>query len=474
MIMGIFSHGFMFAYYCSGGTYYVSLLGNDSNSGTETQPWKTIQKAADTLSAGDTALVRNGIYSPVTVNVSGSKVKGNITFQNYPGEKPIVDATGVEPPEDDTGLFLLIDRSYINISGFELRNYTTANRKATPTGIYMGGACRHIEIRNCNIHDIANTGGKRNHAGNAFGLAVYGTSTTPASQIVIDGNDIHNLRTGSSESLSINGNVVECTVSHNKVHDNNNIGIDFIGYEGTCPDPAQDRARDSTCTDNEVWNISSQNNQAYKDGDYSADGLYCDGSDYIILSHNIVHDCDIGAELSCEHPGKLTTNIALENNSFYHNRTGGVFLGGYAADGTGGTDRCGIYWNTFYEDDTMTQGDGEAQLRWRTSHCTFRGNIFYGRPDNPLITVPVTAADNVANRWDDNVYYTSAGADAAQWIWNNTTLTGFAAWQKASGQDAHSLFADPQLIRTGPTPDLDLQSGSPAIPLRAKAAPKTL
>jgi len=46
-------------------TFYVDqahVLANDSNTGTETKPWKTIQQAANTLQAGDTVYVKAGIY----------------------------------------------------------------------------------------------------------------------------------------------------------------------------------------------------------------------------------------------------------------------------------------------------------------------------------------------------------------------------------------------------------------------------
>lgn len=39
-------------------TFYVSENGNDSNDGTIDAPWKTIQKAADTLNNGETVYVR--------------------------------------------------------------------------------------------------------------------------------------------------------------------------------------------------------------------------------------------------------------------------------------------------------------------------------------------------------------------------------------------------------------------------------
>ena len=40
--------------------YYVTPDGDDANPGTESQPWRTIQKAADTLVAGDTVYIRAG------------------------------------------------------------------------------------------------------------------------------------------------------------------------------------------------------------------------------------------------------------------------------------------------------------------------------------------------------------------------------------------------------------------------------
>jgi hypothetical protein len=107
------------------------------------------------------------------------------------------------------------------------------------------------------------------------------------------------------------------------------------------------------------------------------------------------------------------------------------------------------------------------QLRWRTSDCLIHRNILFTGAVNTLVTIPVGAANNVSNTFNDNVYYSAAGSANSQWIWNNVALTGFAAWQSRSGQDAQSLFANPQFVSTGANPDLDLQSSSPAIPLDA-------
>jgi hypothetical protein len=455
----------------SAGVYYVATNGSNSNPGTLALPWQTIQHAANKLHPGDTVYVRGGIYKEaVTVNVTGSnEVDGRITFVNYPGEVPIVDGTGLAPPADGsyTGLFYLNNCNCITIDGFELCNYGTASIVPTPAGIFISGSSSYILIKDCNIRNITSTGGGPANSGNAFALGVYGTSATPCTGIVISHNSIHNCKTGSSETVSLNGNVTNFQVIDNLIYDNNNIGLDFIGFEGVCPDPAQDQARGGICEGNTIWNTSSQGNQAYPEGDYSADGFYVDGGTDITIEGNISYNNDIGVELASENAGKATSLITLRNNMVYSNRTGGLFMGGYSAEGTGGTEGCTIVNNTFWNNDTLQWGNGEMQLRWRTSGCVIRQNILFAGAVNTLVTIPVAAANNVNNTFNDNVYYSAAGSGGAQWIWNNVGLTGFAAWKATSRQDAQSIFANPQFISTGANPDLDLQSSSPAIPLGA-------
>ena len=150
---------------------------------------------------------------------------------------------------------------------------------------------------------------------------------------------------------------------------------------------------------------------------------------------------DIGLELASEHAGKLTSSIQVTGNTFIKNHQTGLFLGGYASSGTGGTKGCTITGNTFYQNDTLQWGNGEVQLRYRTSNCVLKNNVIYGGAGNYLVTVPVSAANNVNNVLDDNTYYAAAGANKTLWIWNNKQVTGFAAWKTVSGQDADSQFA---------------------------------
>ncbi|TCO91350.1 concanavalin A-like lectin/glucanase superfamily protein [Chthoniobacter flavus] len=78
-------------------TYYVSPSGNDANTTTQAQnistPWKTIQKAASSMAAGDTCLIRAGTYrETVTMPISGTAA-APITFKAYTGEVATISGT---------------------------------------------------------------------------------------------------------------------------------------------------------------------------------------------------------------------------------------------------------------------------------------------------------------------------------------------------------------------------------------------
>jgi len=441
-------------------TYYVAPTGNDAWPGTLAQPWRTIQKAASTLAPGDTALVRGGVYgSPVTVTVSGSSTGGYVTLANYPGETPVIDATGITPPLNPTGLFLLADCHHVVIRGFELRNYRTPSTSRIPAGVFVTGASHHVEIRGNNVHHIENTGGNVSDSGNAFGIAVYGTGPQPISNLVIEGNEVHHCKLGSSEAVVLNGNVANFEVANNRVHDNNNIGMDFIGFEGTCSDPAQDQARDGFCRGNTVWNISSFGNQAYGN-EYSAAGIYCDGATRVTIERNVVHGCDLGFELASEHPGKATRNITVRDNFSYGNRLAGLSLGGYNATSTGNSEYCVVRNNTFFQNDTLRWGSGEIQFQYRCYSNSLLQNIIVANGQNLLLSNP--GSGNAANVFNWNLYHCPGGSGAAQWEWMGATRTGFAAWKAGAGQDGNSLFADPKFVSTA-MPDLHLQPVSPAV-----------
>ena len=174
--------------------YYVSeSLGSDSNAGTESAPFQSINKGISMLNPGDTVYVMEGVYTNnnfgtvdpstntnmsnphvVTLNKSGTE-DAYITLRNYPGHTPkikfdgrggiiisnnmnyiIIEGFEVEGPSQDIDYSMAIaDREYKILcaeDGDSSTNYNNAYFGGK--GIWGGyGAHKHVIIRNNIVHD---------------------------------------------------------------------------------------------------------------------------------------------------------------------------------------------------------------------------------------------------------------------------------------------------------------------------------
>jgi hypothetical protein len=146
-------------------TYYVATNGNDSNPGTEAQPFRTIQKGVDRAQAGETVYVRGGTYhEEVKVNNSGAENRP-IIIAAYPNERPVIDGeytlpentpvdcnNNVNPPRCFVWEPLVqIKANYIRFSGFELLR---SQGRGIVVSRNANTAIHHIDIDNCLIHDV--------------------------------------------------------------------------------------------------------------------------------------------------------------------------------------------------------------------------------------------------------------------------------------------------------------------------------
>jgi len=441
-------------------THFVSPSGSDGNSGTSVnQPWKTIQKAADTVGAGSTVCVRGGIYhEKVQVNVSGSDIGGWIEFQSYAGETAILDGEGLTVQSGWSPLIKITDQSYIRIIGFEIRNHISSAKNHVPIGIYVSGEGGHIDIIGNFVHNIETNYGGTN-GGDAHGIAVYGTGNSPLTGILIEGNELSDLKLGSSEALVVNGNVDGFSILNNVVHDTNNIGIDAIGFEGNSPNPAQDQARNGLIADNDIYNIDSHGNPAYGN-ERSADCIYVDGGTQIVIERNRAHQCNLGLELASEHAGKATSFITARNNLIYNNSQAGIAIGGYDTH-RGSTEDSLIVNNTLYNN--ATQGDWGAELyvQYDIRNNTISNNLIYSNKARRFIESWSSVMSG--NTIDHNLYYAAGGGESGKWIWQDTAYKTFTEFQSATGNDPNGLAGSaPQLIQ----PDAGLfvpVAPSPAI-----------
>lgn len=445
----------------SGRSYYVSPSGSNSADGSQDTPWGTIQYAVDHARPPATIFLRAGVYhEQVAFNQS------NLSLMAYPDESPVIDGGTLTV---DSGWDPLVDlngQRDVIVDGLEIRNFRTALRDHVPMGVLVRGGSKNIQLRNLKIHDIE-TNYDGSSGGDAHGLAVYGdSSVSSVSNLLIDRVEIYDCRLGSSESMVLNGNVEYFSVENCRIHDNNNIGIDFIGYEGTCAVDALDQARDGACVDNVVSNIVTVGNPAYG-SDRSSDGIYVDGGTRIVIERNVVHDCDIGIEIASEHSGRSTSHIMVRNNWIYRNYTGGIFVGGYDAQ-RGKAEQCEIIGNTLWENDTGMAYNGEIYLQMYVENCRFENNLIV-----PLINdgkdavfiggIGVSGSEPVNTVFNYNLYFSSVSdTDHHLWTWGNTEYYSFSDWQLA-GQDAQAVHQQDPLLSNPQSGDFHLNSGSPAI-----------
>ena len=66
--------------------YYLSPNGSDSNPGTSASPWKTLTKANSTIAAGDTVILKDGVYTGYFVIT-----KANTTWESENKNRAILD-----------------------------------------------------------------------------------------------------------------------------------------------------------------------------------------------------------------------------------------------------------------------------------------------------------------------------------------------------------------------------------------------
>jgi hypothetical protein len=251
----------------------------------------------------------------------------------------LVGAKGMPPLKSDAETFIYIgdDSKKIIIEGLNLQGRRVGKKEIYGI-IIKGKNIQNILIRNNKIHDFDS-----DH--NAHGIAVYGlgkNNKNGISNIIIEGNQVYSMRTGSSESIAINGNVRHWEIKNNHVYDINNIAIDAIGGEGTSKKrktkkgrilPGKfDAARFGFIEGNTVENMSTRDNPAYDNKESWAAAIYIDGGHHISVANNIVKNASLGYEVGAENC-LVSYQITLTNNSAVGSTFGDLVVGGYAKGG---------------------------------------------------------------------------------------------------------------------------------------------
>ena len=159
--------------------YFVdSQKGSDTNPGSQTLPWLTIQKSANTVKPGDTITVMAGTYNEHVQVTRAGHANSPITFQ---GSGKVITQG------------FTIKADYVSVKGFEMTN--TPNDSTNGMGIYVAGNFCDLENNyvyyatrggiylelGVNACKVINNKLERN---SQFGIEVHGTNN------VIENNEI--------------------------------------------------------------------------------------------------------------------------------------------------------------------------------------------------------------------------------------------------------------------------------------------
>jgi hypothetical protein len=124
----------------SGDTFYVARGGSDSNPGTWERPWRSVQKALNTLRPGERALVRGGTYVEDHVLDRAGTRTAPITIAASPRERVVLRAASRSG--DTYPLRIASGGAYARIQGFVLERA----KGTSSANVYFEGSAHHVEL----------------------------------------------------------------------------------------------------------------------------------------------------------------------------------------------------------------------------------------------------------------------------------------------------------------------------------------
>ncbi|MEO8246845.1 MAG: right-handed parallel beta-helix repeat-containing protein [Chloroflexota bacterium] len=402
--------------------YYVSPRGSDTNPGTASQPWRTLQRAADAAPTGAIVQVRAGTYGGFVVKRSGTSTSP-ITFQAYPGE--VVTVAGSSTTAD----VIKVSRAHdIVIRGL----------RVTGAAASRGGAGIRIENASTRVLVEANT---------IYDNRSYGVSVVDSSYVTVYNNTI---------SLNAEGVFVlrggdGVRVTSNRIHhqdrmvvatqggsdDHGGVGVSVVHSTG-----------DVLVARNAIWG----NRAVSPDWGYDGGATEIYASSNVTIEGNTMWDNRMVIETGSD-------GAACSNNIFRRN----VAYGATTKDVSKGmVFRCAenmlVANNTFHQLDVFVFDLKQGGTAHATSIAGLRimNNIAY---QNTGKIYGIESALPTSVKIDFNLLWHRSGGTIASKVGSGST-SSMATW-RSWGYDRTGAFADPRFLNPS-TRDYRVTSASPA------------
>jgi parallel beta-helix repeat protein len=254
----------------------VSPSGSDKAPGSRERPWRTIQKALDTLEPGQRGLVRSGVYRESLVMRRAGRPSAPITLAAFPGERPVIRPSGAG--EMDYPVRITSGAAHFRLRGFVIENAPLD----TTVNVYVAAQDKpfphDIEIAACEIRRSTGTG-----------LLAEPNSL----RVRVVGNLVHGNGTGTAhqhQGIYFQGR--DGTVERNVVYDHQNgFGIQVRGgADGVlvANNTVVGNELSGIVVENTAANVTVVNNISAFNGGWAVRGY--DTGDGEVLPGNVAHD----------------------------------------------------------------------------------------------------------------------------------------------------------------------------------------
>lgn len=411
--------------------YTVAVNGNDQNSGTSNNPFKTIAHALSLSRPGTIIRLRGGVYHQrIIFQVSGLPGKP-VVVTAYPHEHAVIDGNNLIASSNDA-LIRLSHVHWVTVKGLELRNFQTMAKQTVVNAITVDSGSTHIQLLGNHIHDIGNLAvvplDRSAHA-----IWVIGNTDSVVAFISIAHNKVYRCKTGYSENVTINGYVRHFVVEYNTITNAENIGIDAAGGYHANADSALNYARYGTISYNKVMIINNS---------HGAPGIYVDGARDITVAHNEVAHCFRGIGVLSENTGYPARDCVVYDNYIHNNQNAGLYIGGYEGQsGGGGTIHCRLTYNRLVNNNqgkgVFGELEGEIRIKLHCDSNLIACNRIRGQMGKCLF-INKPNPDGKINVIRNNRY--EAPGNKSSWNWNGKLFTNFRQWCLASNDHHSSLY----------------------------------
>lgn len=409
--------------------YYVSSSGNDSNSGTQSQPWRTIQHAADSVEPGDIVYIYAGTYpEQVIFNVSGT-ANAPIKFSAVLGETVTIEGSLEFAP----------GTMYLNIANLTVQGFRV-------WGVTLFGNNQHITMSGLTV--IGGECGVRI----TWGYSGQPPEDGPVSDVILKDSFIQG-----SEFTAVDCTPGPCdrmTFRNLEITGAGLVGEDSFGADGL----AVERGQDILVEDCYIH-------------DNGGDGIDLNSRDY---EGNISGIIVRRTRVVCNHKNgiKLWAGGRMENNVVWGQGDTAVVIGAHPGrfEIINNTIAYNM-WNSDYSGRNYAfvaaypENGASSQI-----NLTLINNIFafntgpdVGSPTGIYLGEGVNLVSE-----GYNLYWSrDDGEIQAEFLGEGRSFTrteiADGTWAVATGQGIGNIATDPLFVSGWPNEDLHLQAGSPAI-----------